>query len=158
MSHSLRTLAVAGALLLPLAAGACGKSAPAPIEPPPALKVDDNASFRIVPKGAEFARGGNASLEVINDSTLTASGGVCADALEVLVGGDAWGRVNDYNAPCIMLLMMIEPGKRGNVTAALPASLEPGTYRSVHRFSLGEPTSERQGTTKDFFSAPFTVK
>ena len=156
MNRSLRALA-ASALLLPLAIG-CGKSTATPNEPPPALKVDDSAKFRIVPKAESFARGGSASLEVVNDSTIAASGGVCAHALEVLVGGDAWGRVDTYDTVCIAMLLIVEPGKRANVSAGLPATLMPGTYRSVHRFSFGESDNPRQSTSKDFYSVPFTVR
>lgn len=94
-------------------------------------------AIRVEAVEASSARGSTAMLDFVNDSTLTAGTNVCPFALDQLVGGDAWGRLPSYDVGCFAVYVVVEPGQRKRLLAPLPASLQPGTYRTVHYVGIG---------------------
>lgn len=109
---------------------ACGTS-PQPTAPRPAEAI------RVEVLAPAYKRGTPAQLDLVNDSTLAASGRACAQALQLLVGVDAWYQIRTYDASCDAIQVTVEPGERKRVVASLPASLTPGTYRTVHELGMG---------------------
>ncbi len=113
-------------------AAACGNSRAPTASPPPVTEA-----IRVEAVGNVFNRGTTVQLDLVNDSTLAASSGACATALDVLIGGDAWGRVQSYDATCDAILYTVQPGQRQRVVARLPLTLPSGTYRTVHQLGIG---------------------
>jgi hypothetical protein len=108
----------------------CGTSR-SPAEPAPAEAI------RVQALAAVYARGSSVQLDLVNDSTVTVGSNACARGLEILVGGDAWGRLPTYDVGCFALYVVVEPGRRGRLLAPLPATLQPGTYRTYHELGIG---------------------
>ena len=105
-------------------------------------EADDRQPFpreaiRVQAVKAAYARGSAAELDLVNDSTLTVGTNVCPFGLDHLVGGDAWGRLPSYEVGCFALYVVVEPGQRRRLVAPLPATLQPGTYRTVHQVGIG---------------------
>lgn len=108
----------------------CGGSR-VPSEPAP------RQAIRVEPLAAEYGRGSIAQLDFVNDSSVAASSSACAKGLERLVGGDAWGRLPSYEGSCFSVMVTVQPGERKRLSAILPTTLEPGTYRTYHELSIG---------------------
>jgi len=112
-----------------LALGCGGSNSPTESVPQDAVRVEAlNAVYR---------RGSAVILDLVNDTTVTVGSNGCARGLERLVGGDAWGRLPTYDTGCFAVYIVVLPGRRGRLTALLPTTLAPGTYRTYHELGIG---------------------
>jgi hypothetical protein len=144
-------------ILVLLVVAACRSNEPVVTDPP--LEPPAGA-VRIAPKVATYAPGALVELEVRNDSTIAATGKHCARFLEVLVGGDAWGRVNGYDGSCLTFssIWTVPARDMRLALAQLPANLEPGTYRTVHEVYFNPDTDTRTRAPLTYYSRTFTVR
>lgn len=94
-------------------------------------------AVRVLALATAYARGTSVMLDLVNDSTITVGSNICPRGLEILVGGDAWGRLSSYDVGCLAVYVVVEPGRRARLVAPLPASLQPGTYRTYHELGIG---------------------
>jgi hypothetical protein len=126
------SIATAASLLLVLGC----RGSETPTEAVPGESVSREA-IRVQAVETVYARGSAATLDLVNDSTLTVGTNVCPHALDQLVGGDAWGRLPSYDVGCFAVYVVVEPGQRRRLVAPLPTTLQPGTYRTVHHVGIG---------------------
>lgn len=127
MSHKAGRLISAWALagLLGLTAG-CGDGSPVGLTT--AAPIVTTAHERLLP-------GAVMPIDVVNRSLRTWGYAGCVPALERLEDG-AWVQVGLDYQPCLAMLNFLRPGEAVRWDVELPG--EPGTYRAVFTFHLGE--------------------